>query len=166
MFRIDLPLTPAELVEQLIAQVNASDLQHKQPLLAALNAALASIERGNCHPAVGQLGAFQNKVRAQISDAVLANELIEGAGQVIAALDCEDSPRVAAKIRSLKRQTNGRLQIQIEGAANQAYLIEASTNLTDWQAVGLAKINEDGSFEFEDPEAPNHQSRFYRVVNP
>jgi len=158
------PLTPAELVEQLIAQVNASGLQQQQPLLATLNEALASIERGNCHSAVGQLGAFQNKVQAQVSDAALANELIEGAGQVIAALNCEGSPQVAAKIRSLKRQANGRLQMQVEGAANQVYLIEASTNLTDWQLIGTATLPPDGSLEFEDAEAPQHQSRFYRVV--
>jgi len=49
------PPTPAELIHQLIDLVNASDLQHKQPLPATLNAALASIQRGNCHSAVGQL---------------------------------------------------------------------------------------------------------------
>jgi len=155
------PLTPAQLVERLIALVNASDLQHKQPLLATLNAALASIQRDNCHSAVGQLGAFQNKVQAQVTDAVLANELLEGAGRVIAALDCQ-----VAKLRSLKREANGRLQMQIESAANQVYLIEASTNLVDWQIIGKTTPSANGTFKFEDIDASKHACRFYRLRQP
>ena len=76
------------------------------------------------------------------------------------------TPRVAANIRSLKRQANGRLQLQIEGAANQVCLIEASTNLVDWQAIGTTTLSADGTFEFEDPDAANHPRRFYRLVTP
>ena len=50
--------------------------------------------------------------------------------------------------------------------AGVAYIVEASTNLVDWEAVGVATVNEDGSFEFEDADAAKHQCRFYRVVNP
>jgi len=159
-------LTTAEAVERVIELVNASDLRHKQPLLATLNAVLASIEHGNCHSALGQLGAFQNKVQAQVTEAALATELFAGAAQVIAALNCDGASRVAAKIRSLKRQANGRLQLQIEGAANQVYFIEASTNLVDWQAIGTTTLSADGTFEFQDAEAVNHPRRFYRLVSP
>jgi uncharacterized delta-60 repeat protein len=160
------PPTPAELVEQLIALVNESDLRHKQPLLASLEAALASIQRGNCQSAVGQLHAFQNKVRAQVSDANLALAFVQRAGQVIAALDCDGSPRVAAKIHSVKRHANGRIHFQFSAPAGRVYIVEASTNLVDWASVGVATVCDDGSFEFEDADAARHPCRFYRVVEP
>jgi len=159
------PLTPTQLVEQLIAQVSASDLKHKQPLLATLNAALASIERGNCHSAIGQLGAFQNKVRAQVAkkDFALAMQLIQGAQQVIAALDCDGSSHVAAKIRSLKRH-NGKMQMEIKGEAGKAYILEASTNLVDWKPICVVRPDEEGNCCYEDVMARKQESRFYRVV--
>jgi hypothetical protein len=159
-------ITTAEAVGRLISLVNGSEVPHPQPFLATLEAALASIQRGNCHSAEGQLGAFQNKVRAQVTNLVLANELIEGAGQVIAALDCDGSPNVAARIHSLKRQPNGKMQMKLSGQAGKAHIVEASTNLMDWEAVGVATVNEDGSFEFEDAEAAKHQCRFYRIRQP
>jgi parallel beta-helix repeat protein len=79
--------TPGMAVGQLISWVNDSDLgtKNKQPLLATLSAALASFERGNLNAGANQLGAFQNKVRAQVSriDAALADELINAAQQII-----------------------------------------------------------------------------------
>jgi len=61
-----------------------------------LEAALASLERGNHNSASGQLHAFQYKVRAQVTkkDAALAMELIEGAGQAIAALGGDKADKV------------------------------------------------------------------------
>jgi hypothetical protein len=158
------PPTPTELVEHLIELVSESDLRHKRPLLASLEAALASIERGNCHSAVGQLLAFQNKVSAQVADTALATEWIAAAGQIIAALDCDGSPKAAAQIHSPKRSDNGRLRVQIQGAAAQVCVVEASTNLLDWEIVGTVTLPADGAWEFEDAEAGNHLRRFYRVV--
>jgi len=161
-------LTTGQAVERLIALVNESDLRHKRPLLATLEAALVSIQRGNCHAAAGQLHAFQNKVRTQVSsrDSDLAMELTGAANQVIAALDCDGSTRVAAKIHSLKRHADGSLQLRIEGKVGQVYVVEASTNLVHWETVGTANLKGDGSIEFEDPDALKHQRRFYRVVEP
>jgi len=86
------PLTPPELLLQLAEMVANSDLRNKRPLLASLQAALASIERGSHYSAMGQLGAFQNKVAAQVyrTDPDLAVELIEGAQRVMDALN--DNP--------------------------------------------------------------------------
>jgi len=86
------PLTPAELVLHLAEMVTNSDLRQKRPLLASLEAALASIERGSHYSAMGQLVAFQNKVGAQVyrNNPTLAVELIEGAQKVMDALN--DSP--------------------------------------------------------------------------
>jgi len=130
------------------------------------NAALASTQRDNCHSAVGQLGAFQNKVQAQVTDPVLASELIEVAGQVIAALNCDGSTHVAPRIRSLRHHANGRRQLQIEGATGQVYLVEASSNLVGWATIGTTTLTTDGVFEFEDAQAEEHPWRFYRIREP
>jgi hypothetical protein len=62
-------LTACEAVEDLIEKVNDSDLarKNKRPFLASLKAACASFERGNFNSGSNQLGAFINKVRAQLS---------------------------------------------------------------------------------------------------
>ena len=48
----------------------------KRPLIATLKAALEAFEDGRSNPALNQLHAFQNKVRAQIApiDPILADE--------------------------------------------------------------------------------------------
>jgi hypothetical protein len=60
----------------------------KRPLLATLDAAVASLDRGNMLPGIKQLRAFQNKVRAQVApfDPALANELIGAAQTIINAI--------------------------------------------------------------------------------
>jgi hypothetical protein len=83
-------ITAAEAVNQLVSQLGAADLldQNKQPLLATLNAATASFERGNFTAGRNQLAAFQNKVHAQIahSKPALAAELSQAARTIIDAV--------------------------------------------------------------------------------
>jgi len=158
------PLSPAESVAHLIDLVNESNLLHKQSLLATLEAALASIERDNCHSAVDQLHAFQNKTAAQVSDAAFTTELIAGAGEVITALDCNGAAHVAAKIQAIKHHPNGKVQMMIKGEAGKSYILKASTNLVDWEAICVVRPDEEGNCGYEDAMAGKHPSRFYRVV--
>jgi hypothetical protein len=62
-------ITAGESVDLLISAVNESDVERKtkRPFLATLKAAQASFDRGQIGAAVNQLGAFKNKVRAQVS---------------------------------------------------------------------------------------------------
>ena len=55
---------------------------------ATLKAAAASFDDGRVQPGINQLGAFQNKVRAQVAplDPVLADSLINAAQVIIDAL--------------------------------------------------------------------------------
>jgi len=162
------PPTPAEMVERLLALVNEFNMHQKRPLLASLEAALASIHRGNHNSATGQLRAFQSKVEAQLAkkDVALAMELIEGAQQVLDALHEEPSGRLAGKIHSLKRHSNGKMQITIRGEAGKIYILEASTNLMDWKPICVVSPDEEGNWEYEDVVAAKHHCRFYRVVAP
>ena len=79
-------ITPAESIGIVMALLDNSSLARnaKRPLEATLNAAVASLERGDTRAAIYQLMAFQNKTRAQVApfDSVLANQLI-GATQTI-----------------------------------------------------------------------------------
>ncbi len=63
-FTIDV-LTTGQGVERLAAIVSA-DVSRSQPLLALLGAAAASINRGDTIPAINQLRAFEQKLRAQL----------------------------------------------------------------------------------------------------
>jgi hypothetical protein len=80
-------LTPEQAFERLLDTVNAY-CARPQPLRASLGAALASLRRGNTAAAVNQLGAFQNKVRAQVArdDPALAQALINTAQTIINAI--------------------------------------------------------------------------------
>jgi hypothetical protein len=62
-------LSPCQAVEQLAREVRQTNLPqfNKQPLLATLEAAAHSFERGNWLAGVTQLQAFQHKVQAQLA---------------------------------------------------------------------------------------------------
>jgi hypothetical protein len=83
---VSITITPPPC-SALIDQVNGSNLsaRRKQPLLATLQAACAAYGRNECEAARGQLSAFQNKVRAQVSqdEPGLANALIAAAQTII-----------------------------------------------------------------------------------
>jgi len=44
--------------------------------------------------------------------------------------------------------------------------VEASTDMVNWEKIGVAVANGDGTFTFEDPNAAKFPNRFYRVVSP
>jgi len=83
-------ITASDAVTILIGLVSDADLWSKQlrPLIATLNAAAASFQRGSYIAGINQLQAFQNKVRAQIAplNPDLAAELNEAVRQVIEAV--------------------------------------------------------------------------------
>ncbi len=83
-------LTPCQAEGFLILLVQNSTLtrQAQRPLISSLKAACASFEGGGLTSGVGQLGAVQNKVRAQLSatDPTLAQELIDGTQAIIDAV--------------------------------------------------------------------------------
>jgi len=83
-------ITAAEAVDLLITAVNDADLdrKNKRPFLATLKAVQASFDRGQTNAAVNQLGAFQNKVQAQLapSQPNLAAEWIALAEAIINAV--------------------------------------------------------------------------------
>jgi hypothetical protein len=63
-------ITAGEAVDEIIGAINDSDIArgNKRPFIATLKAVVASFDRGNTRSALGQLAAFQNKVRAQVEN--------------------------------------------------------------------------------------------------
>jgi hypothetical protein len=160
-------VTPSQAIRRLLALLNNSSLQHSQPLLATLNAALASIIRGNNVSAANQLGAFKNQVRAQVAplDATLANALIQAAQQVIDGF-ADGTHSAGTRVHLLPHQRDGKLQLSFTGLAGRVHLVQASTNLVDWEMIGVAVDHGDGFFDFEDPNPARFPHRFYRLVSP
>jgi hypothetical protein len=157
-------ITTAQAVERLLALVQAAGLR-TQPLQASLEAALASIRRSDPYSAAGQLGAFENKVRAQVvgENAVLTAVLLTAAHAILDVLSPGDPGRMAAKIISLEHR-NGKPFLKIRATPGRPQIVEASTNLVNWELIGLATEREDGVFEFED--IPRFPYRYYRTVVP
>jgi hypothetical protein len=163
-------ITTAQAVARLIEQVD-STWPRSHPLLATLSAALASFDRGNSIPGISQLLAFQNKVLAQVgpTDPALAAGFIRGAQEILDAASggaTNLAGRPHGRFTSVALQPHGRVQLQFSARPGAVQIIEASTNLVHWEMIGVAAPRGDGTFEFEDPNAPKFSSRFYRIVSP
>jgi len=82
-------ISPVQAADKLVDVLTHSGLaaNRLQPLVASLNAAQASFERGNIGATVNQLVAFQNKIAAQITpiDPQLGQQLIQAAQAIIDA---------------------------------------------------------------------------------
>jgi hypothetical protein len=157
----------ADAVGLVIDLVEGSGLSHVQPLLAALNAAANSFTRGDTTSGANQLGAFENKVQAQVmpDNPAMATSFLQAAQQILDASRRCDSPRIAhGQIVSLARHQDGKFYIKLSGGSAGVQLVEASTNLVDWVVVGVATQKADGAYDFEDANAVNLPNRFYRIV--
>jgi len=161
-------LTASQAVERLIDMVK-TNAPRPNPLIQPPSAAVDSINEGNLSTAVNQLQAFQEQVRAQVTpgDQALAELLNRTAQEIIDALVCAGAkyhPR--SNINSVERTEAGNLRLRFTGEPGGVYAVEASTNLVDWEIVGEAAVQSDGTFQFEDQNATKHETRFYRVVAP
>jgi len=58
---------------------------------------------------------------------------------------------------------NGAFQLQLSAYTNQIYVLQASTNLTDWVSIGT-NSPQASPFSLSDPNAPSFSERFYRVL--
>ena len=89
-------ITPAEAAAQLSLMLEAADLSRKNkgPLQQSLRGAIESLEDGKLNAAIGKLGAFENKVQAQLgsSHPELAARLSTATQALIDVLeDCEEA---------------------------------------------------------------------------
>jgi hypothetical protein len=164
----------AQAVGDLISFLNGVTVpRNKQPLLASLEAAMASFADGNFTAGINQLEAFQHKVRAQVGpeDPVLADTLISLAQQIIDAIVSPAAPpagllRTEMSVTAVRHLPNGRVKLHFPGWANRVYLIQASTDMVTWETIGTGRHLGKGAFEFEDAQASPRTQRYYRIVLP
>lgn len=155
-------ITIVEALDRLRTKVSA-EVAKPQPLLATLSAAIASVERASLTSAINQLHAFQNQVRAQVApeDPALAEQLIQAAQKIIDLLGGRGHAR--GQFTRVERLDHGNVRMELTVQSTARHIIEASTNLVDWQPIGVAVERADGMFEFTDPKGAGLPTRFYRI---
>ncbi len=82
---------------------------------------------------------------------------------VPAAVTLNIEPPIPAQITNFSRSTNGTFRLTFTGDSNTTYCISASTNLVDWEDLGLSSQLSSGVFQSQDLSAGNFQQRFYRI---
>jgi hypothetical protein len=76
-------------------------------------------------------------------------------------LDTGASPSPARL--ALQRQTDGSFMVNLVGQANQQYVVQASTDLVNWQSIST-NLAVNGVIVVPDPGSATHHVRFYRAV--
>ena len=70
------------------------------------------------------------------------------------------------RIDNLIRQADGKLRMKFSTPSGKLHVVAASTNMLDWELIGVAVDRGDGTFEFEDTSATRFDARFYRIISP
>ena len=73
------------------------------------------------------------------------------------------APGVQLAITATGLLLGGNSQLTFNGNLGQAYMLQASTNLIDWETV-LTFTCTNSPMVVVDPDAGNHQRRFYRIA--
>ena len=173
--RIEVPIiTAAEAVERVIAMVEALhlDSHDRRELLKILEEAQSDFARRNFSGGVKNLADFQSEVRRRLAhdEAATAAALIRAAQVIRDAIPAaghdhdSDSHGDCDRIAKVTRRDNGHLRVEFGGAPWRTHLVQASTNLVDWETIGAGAEVADGVFEFEDAKGANYKTRFYRTV--
>jgi hypothetical protein len=130
---------------------------------------LHSIQRGDVVSAVNQLLVFQNKVRSQVLpfNPTLAEALVKTAQQIIDELsggNINPDGCLHGRFTSVLPQPNGSVQLHFVTVPRTVRILETSTNRVNWEKIGMAVDNGDGTFIFANPNALAYPKRFYRAV--
>jgi hypothetical protein len=67
-----------------------------------------------------------------------------------------------SRVRSNAR--GPQVQLDVLGAPNRVYVIQASTNLRDWATLGLCTTDATGNVRVVDADADKYPTRLYRAV--
>lgn len=92
---------------------------------------------------------------------LVANELLTASGAGGLILVPGEPPRLIDLIR-----TNSTFQFAFDGTWGTNQTVLATTNFTDWSAIGSATMIAPGRFQFTDPDADQFPFRFYRLKIP
>jgi hypothetical protein len=73
---------------------------------------------------------------------------------------------LVAKIEKVIRPPNGNARLEILGFSRENYLIQSSTNLTDWVTVDVLVADQDGAADYILTLPSADPMRFYRIIAP
>lgn len=106
---------------------------------------------------------------AQLNDIVFTNPAgfptgrypaqILSSGEIVPGTATTTPPPMAS---APARQTNGTMDVVINGEVGKVYGIEVSSNLVNWVLLST-QTNESGTVTFQDTNAPSYPQRFYRA---
>jgi hypothetical protein len=135
-------------------------------LIDSLEVAQSQFAQGNWNAGSVHLRIFELKVSTQIQsiDQELANSLDYMAQQIIAAV--QDNSRHQPSIGGLVNQGGNQKSVKFLGIPGRVYLVQASSNLIQWETIGVATETDTGSYRFDDAGAANATARYYRLVVP
>jgi hypothetical protein len=72
---------------------------------------------------------------------------------------------VQLKLSSLPSASSGsQMQLELQGAPNRVYEVQASATLMEWVTIGLCVTDANGNVTLADPDAGKYPARLYRVV--
>jgi sugar lactone lactonase YvrE len=78
---------------------------------------------------------------------------------------CLSAPTVS-RFTHAALQPNGQLRLRMVGTFPFTAQIQSSTNLIDWQSIGVPQPAAGGEFVFEDVEPTSLPARYYRLISP
>lgn len=135
-------------------------------LIDSLQAAQSEFDKGLWNAGLVHIRIFKSRVLTQIepSDPRLANNLIYIAQQIIGAI--HGIPRQHPTIGSLQNSGGNHKSLSFTGTPGQLYLVQASSDLNDWETIGIASETDTGSFQFQDANSQSASARYYRLVAP
>jgi hypothetical protein len=88
-------------------------------------------------------------------------------GMQIASSDAGQLQRQTAQLRLISlpsASVGSQMQLELRGAPNRVYRVQASTTLMNWTTIGLCVTDANGSVILTDPDAGKYPARLFRVV--
>ncbi len=159
-------ITAAEAAREIIALVQASGLTEKikRPLVSTLESAADNFVRTKMTAGVTKLLAFQDKVRTTVArtNPTLAEDFIRAAQRIMDVF----APTAPAQLRSCVCLPGHTMRLSGTGSAGKVYLIEATTDMARWEAIGSTVAGDSGVLTYEDTDAARWPCRFYRLAVP
>jgi uncharacterized delta-60 repeat protein len=151
----------ASRLQRLIGLLAAAEISDNTRSVLETSLQLPNANHGGGGPNIAQLNEFMAACESELgtSDPQLCRLLTENAREAVLELR-GDALRVCP---TLNRELN-RIELRFFGFAGERYCIACSTNLVDWQLLGVAREIEANDFYFEDAELDGR--RFYRLVTP
>ena len=109
-------------------------------------------------------------VASSVADDLFTYTLSDGYTNVTGTVlvTVRSSGAVSQNLVARMTNGNGSVSITFAGIPGRTYYIQATTNLTppDWVSIGTNVVGSNGLSTFDDLEATNYTSRYYRTATP